>query len=261
MGRRDERAVAMRAGEDDVARLVAHEQRVDDARVRRVTDVDDAHRVREMVDDPDFTGPAHGHRDGLEPDLDRADRPQARAVDAKDLEPVVGRVRREEEVPVVRDGERTHLEGLEQGIWVGALRYLLRSGAVGDSVRESLRDRGGGGRGGAPALQAANPSVVTAQAVNAIQRMMELSFRRRLGDARLRLRHIASDDLATSSNSVTLTFATSSRHEANLRLVALLTRTGPASYSHFSGCARASLTAFENGSRAAVVSRPRMAAP
>jgi hypothetical protein len=36
---------------------------------------------------------------------------------------------------------------------------------------------------------------VTAQAVNAIQRMMELSFRRRLSDARLRFRHVASDDL------------------------------------------------------------------
>ena len=55
--------------------------------------------VREVIDDPHLAWPAHGDRDRLGPDLDRADRREALAVDAENLEPVVGRVQREQQPP------------------------------------------------------------------------------------------------------------------------------------------------------------------
>ena len=73
MGRRDEGAVPARAGEDDVARLVADEQRALDARRVRRVHVDDAHAVGEVVDDPDFGVAAGGDGDRLETHGDGGD--------------------------------------------------------------------------------------------------------------------------------------------------------------------------------------------
>ena len=66
----DEGAVAAGAGEDDVARLVADEQRAHDAR-RVAGDVDDADAVGEVVDDPHLAGAARRDRDRLEADRHR----------------------------------------------------------------------------------------------------------------------------------------------------------------------------------------------
>ena len=88
------RAVVMKArvppgpGEDDVARLVADQQRAHDARRRRA-DVDDADAVGEMVDHPHLGVGARRDRHRLEPDRHRADVRQPAAVDGEDLEPIV----------------------------------------------------------------------------------------------------------------------------------------------------------------------------
>jgi len=56
-----------RPGEDDVARLVADQERAHDARRRRA-DVDDAHAVGQMIDDPHLGVRARRDGDGFEPD-------------------------------------------------------------------------------------------------------------------------------------------------------------------------------------------------
>src|SRR5262249_37987460 len=70
---RDEGAALVRPGEDDVARLVADEERPHDARVLFVAYVDDAHRIGEVIDDPHFVVGARGDGHWLEADLDRGD--------------------------------------------------------------------------------------------------------------------------------------------------------------------------------------------
>ena len=72
---RDECAVAARAGEHDVARLVADEQRARDVARARRSSVDDADAVGEVVDDPDLAFVARRDRDRLEADR----RPSRRA--------------------------------------------------------------------------------------------------------------------------------------------------------------------------------------
>jgi len=54
VGGGDERTASIRPGKDDVAWLIAHEERPDHARGGEVADVDNAHAVRKMVDDPDL---------------------------------------------------------------------------------------------------------------------------------------------------------------------------------------------------------------
>src|SRR5262249_44352295 len=68
----DERAVSPWPREDDVPRLVSHEQRSDDVRGRR-GDVDDAHAVGEVVHDPHLAVRPGRHRHRLEPDGYRTD--------------------------------------------------------------------------------------------------------------------------------------------------------------------------------------------
>ena len=110
----DEGAVAARPGEHDVAWLVADQERADDARRARAH-VDDAHAVREVVDDPDVHPVAVGRgRDRLEADGDGAGvREVPLRVDVEDLEPVVGGVHRVEVQVVRRERERADLAGLE----------------------------------------------------------------------------------------------------------------------------------------------------
>ena len=77
-------------GEDDVARLVADQQRAHDAR-RRGGDVDDADAVGEVVDDPHLAVGARRDRDRLH--AHRHGKPRARAAacaDVEDLELSVG---------------------------------------------------------------------------------------------------------------------------------------------------------------------------
>ena len=89
--------VLSRPGEDDVARLVADEQRAHDvAAVPALGHLDDADAVGEVVDDPDLVVVARRDGDRLEADRDRGAMLQAVAHDAKDLEPVVRRVDGEE---------------------------------------------------------------------------------------------------------------------------------------------------------------------
>jgi hypothetical protein len=117
----DEGARAARAGEHDVARLVADQQGADDAR-RVARDVDDAHAVGEMVDDPDLASIAHGNRHWLEANRHRTDPLGRVTVDAKDLERTVGRVRGEEPFPVARKRKRPHRPALERSERSGSAR-------------------------------------------------------------------------------------------------------------------------------------------
>ena len=71
MRRGDEGAAASGAGEDDVARLVADQERAHDAR-RVGRDVDDADAVGQVVHHPDLAVGARRDRHGLEPDRHRA---------------------------------------------------------------------------------------------------------------------------------------------------------------------------------------------
>ena len=87
-------AVAVgRTGEDDVARLVADQQRAHDARRCR-RDVDDADAVGEVIDHPHLVVGARRHRDRLEADRHRVEVRQPAGGDGEDLQPVVGGVRR-----------------------------------------------------------------------------------------------------------------------------------------------------------------------
>jgi hypothetical protein len=109
----DERAAAALAAEDDVARLVAHEQRPHDAQAR---DVDDRDAVGEVVHDPDLAARALGDRDRIDADLDGARVQQALGRDVEDLEPAVGDVADEEPRAVLRERERADRSALEQRV-------------------------------------------------------------------------------------------------------------------------------------------------
>ena len=96
MGGGDERAIAMRPGEHDVAGLVADQQGADDAAgAGVVVERDHADAVGQVVDDPDLALGARGDGDRLEADRDRAGVDQAVAFDPEHLEAVVRRVGRE----------------------------------------------------------------------------------------------------------------------------------------------------------------------
>ena len=119
MGRRDERPLPPRSGEDDVARLVAHEERaLDLARQIAIVlvELDDAHAVREMVDHPDLVIRPGRDGDRLEAHRDGGGVDEPMLLDAEDLEAVVRRVDGEQVPLVRRHGERPHLPALEQRV-------------------------------------------------------------------------------------------------------------------------------------------------
>jgi hypothetical protein len=106
----DEAAIAVGAGEDDVARFVADEEGAHDAGVVAVVvELDDADGVGEVVDHPDLAAVAHGDRDGLEADRHRRDGRHAGAANAEDLEPVVRRVDGEQEPAICRQGDGANM--------------------------------------------------------------------------------------------------------------------------------------------------------
>ncbi len=121
---RDERAIVRRPRENDVARLVTDEERPDDARPVPVADVDDAHRVGQVVDDPDFVVRVRGDGHGLEADFHGAERLEAAPGDAEDFEAIVGRVGGVKELAVGRQRERSNLEALEKCVGIVTLRNL-----------------------------------------------------------------------------------------------------------------------------------------
>ena len=139
----DERQPPPGAGEDDVARLVSHEQRPGHAQRRHV---DDGDAVREVVHHPDLAVRAGRDGDGLDPDLDGADAVQARRADGKDLEPSVGDVAHEQERTVWRKRDRTDRPRLEQRVAALGGRTGRRERAQqrhdGDKASQSLLPEG-----------------------------------------------------------------------------------------------------------------------
>ena len=87
---RYERARVTRAGEHDVARLVADEQGPQHA--RRAIEAHHADRIRQMIHHPHFVGIALGHRHWFEPDRDAAGEAQRIAFHRVDLEAGGGRI-------------------------------------------------------------------------------------------------------------------------------------------------------------------------
>ena len=77
-------------------------------------DVDDAHAVGQVVDDPDLRVGPRGHRDRLHAHRHRSDVRQASGRDVEDLEPSVRRVHREETRAVGREREWSDLTALER---------------------------------------------------------------------------------------------------------------------------------------------------
>ena len=117
---RDERPAL---GEDDVARFIADEERARHERhpgfarpgTRQRLRVDDADRIREMVDDPGFGRIADCDGDRFQAHGDGGCvREGAGIADREDLEPVVGRVDGVEHAPVGRQRHGTHGARLER---------------------------------------------------------------------------------------------------------------------------------------------------
>ncbi len=114
MRRGDEGAVLARAGEHDVARLVADQQGAHHPPARTaVVDVDDADAVREVVDDPDLVVGPRRDRDRLQPDRHRGAMPQPMSAHGEDLESVVGRIHGKEQLAAGRQRQRPDLSALE----------------------------------------------------------------------------------------------------------------------------------------------------
>jgi hypothetical protein len=109
--RRGDEGAAGGPGEDDVARLVADEQRAHHA--RHALQADHADTVGQVIDHPDLVVAARRHRHRLEADQHAGAEGQAAVGDVEDLERVVGRVDRDQRGSVRRDGERPHLATLE----------------------------------------------------------------------------------------------------------------------------------------------------
>jgi hypothetical protein len=120
MGRGDERPSPLRSGEDDVARLVADQERAPDVPGRSVVvELDDAHAVREVVDHPDLAVRPGRDGDRLKAHRDGRRRDEPLSQDAEDLEAVVGRVDGEQVPLVRRHRERSHLSALEERVGLG----------------------------------------------------------------------------------------------------------------------------------------------
>ena len=119
VGRGDEGAVAHGPGEDDVHRLVPHQQGARDPREGNVQRIDlhEAHAVGQMIDNPHLGAArgvdASGQGHGLEAHRDFAHEGQTFGHDVVDREAVVRRVDGEEPAPIWRERERPHLTALE----------------------------------------------------------------------------------------------------------------------------------------------------
>ena len=110
---RDERPVAARAREDDVSRLVTHQEGAGHAR-RVGADIDDAHAVRKVVHHPHLGVAAGGHRHRFQTHRDRGGVGQPPGADGEDLETVIRGVDGEEPRPIRRQGHRSDLPALER---------------------------------------------------------------------------------------------------------------------------------------------------
>ena len=113
--RGDEGEASARTGEDQVARLVADQQRADDARLGPAQ-VDDAHAVGEVIHHPDLRGGPRGDRHRLEPDRDggAVGEVAGARIDGEHLQAIVRRVDREHARAVRRQRERPDLAALER---------------------------------------------------------------------------------------------------------------------------------------------------
>jgi hypothetical protein len=113
--------------------------------------LDDATRARAVgwvvVHHPQLAGGALRQRDRFEPDRHRRDRHEAAIVDAKDLDPVVGRVGRVEPAPIRRDRERADLTTLEGRERLFGRRLRLGQAGPLDAAIGRVRAVGRRGRG------------------------------------------------------------------------------------------------------------------
>jgi len=111
----DEGTVFSRPAEDDVARLISHQQGAHDAAaVLALGQLHDADAVGEVVDNPDLVVIARrdGHR--LEADRNGGAVLQPMVLDAKDFEAAVRCIGHEKELPARRQGQRAYLAALEE---------------------------------------------------------------------------------------------------------------------------------------------------
>ena len=129
MGGGDESAVVIGTGKNDVARLIAHQERANHARGLESGDVDDTDAVGEVIDHPYFGGRTESYSDGFESDRDGCDEREGLgglAGDGKNFETVGGRVGGEEQRAVGGKGERANFSAFEE-----CVRGLGRGGRAG----------------------------------------------------------------------------------------------------------------------------------
>lgn len=134
-GKNAARRLRVEACEYDISRLIADEQGPDDAAgLRAVAQLDHAHAVGQVIDDPNLRIASGGDGDGLEPDRNGGPVDQAILLNAKDFESIVGGIAREEKLTVRGERERPDLTALKERI--GRRGFRIRGG-------HEARQRGG----------------------------------------------------------------------------------------------------------------------
>jgi hypothetical protein len=121
--------------EDDVRRFVADEDRAGDA---HRGEVDDADRVRDLVDDPRVTIRARAHRDGINADRDRAAAHGEAADQVEHFKLTIRGVDGEERGAVGRHLNRVGLRRLE----VREVPRLREGGRCGKQAESQAREGG-----------------------------------------------------------------------------------------------------------------------
>lgn len=136
--RSDKSSAVSRPGEDDITRLIAHQQGADDAAgVSTRVNGDHADAIREVVHDPDLRGTAGCHRHRLQAHGDRGTVRQAVARDREDFEPIIWRVDGKELVAARGQSEEAHLATFKR-VKAGGAAHAREVSAIPKSPRALL---------------------------------------------------------------------------------------------------------------------------
>ena len=115
----DKNPIAIRAGNDDVAWLVAAEKSGLDERGTDVAQIDDRDTVGKVVDDVHLLGVPRRDGDRFETDDDVTDELETAISGLVDFQAIVGSVHREKERAIRRECQRPHMPGLERHERIG----------------------------------------------------------------------------------------------------------------------------------------------
>ena len=138
--RRDEGAIAVLAGEDDVARLIADEQRAHHAGAAAVQ-TDDADAVGQVVYDPHFFIGAHGNGDRLQAHGDGGAVNQGAIgiVYVINFQLIIGSVSSKQSALIRRQRDGSYLAALKESITRPAFAHLRQRGRDRVAIRYGSR--------------------------------------------------------------------------------------------------------------------------